>query len=117
ALRSAGYREAREGVFGLAREVVDAHRGPRAGRTADLVDDVMAAAGRFGYELSDEQLAHVVLGPFLAGLDTVSTMASYLLHALLTHPDALARVRAELDAGIELSWPRLRSMRALQGAA
>jgi cytochrome P450 len=44
-------------------------------------------------------------------------MASYLLHALLTHPDALARVRAELDAAAELSWPRLRAMPALQGAA
>src|SRR5262249_53556284 len=119
-LRSAEYVAAREGVLALARSVVDDHRCPRpAGRAPDLVDDVLAAAAEQGRVLSDEQVAHVVLGPFLAGLDTVSTIASYLLHALLTRPGALARARSEA-AGLlapGLTWRRVRDMRALQGAA
>lgn len=120
ALRSAEYRAARERVFALARSVVEAHRGPRPpGRSADLVDDVLAAAGEHGFEPTDEQLAHVVLGPFLAGLDTVSTMSSYLLHALLRRPWALARVRQEVD-GLRSepapTWRGLQEMAALQGA-
>lgn len=122
ALCSPEYRRARERVFALARAVVGAHRaGSRPpGQPADLVDDVLGAAGEHGYELTDEQLAHVVLGPFLAGLDTVSTMASYLLHALLSRPWALARVRPEVD-GLRSAqapgWRRLQEMAALQGAA
>ena len=119
-LREPEYVAARERVFALARSVVDAHRGPRPpGRAPDLVDDVLAAAAEHGHALTDEQMAHVVLGPFLAGLDTVSTMASYLLHALLTHPGALARARSEAAALLApgLSWRRVGDMRALQGAA
>jgi len=119
-LRSPEYVAARDGVFALARSVVEDHRGPRSpGREPDLVDDVIAAAAGRGRALTDEQLAHVVLGPFLAGLDTVSTMACHLLHALLTHPAALARARAEAAALLApgLTWRRLGELRTLQGAA
>jgi cytochrome P450 len=118
-LRSPAYRCARDRVFAMGRSIVDAHRGGRdPGRPPDLVDDVLAAAGE--HPPSDDQLAHVVLGPFLAGLDTVSTMSSYLLHALLAHPEALARVRAEVDrafSGPGTSWRRLPELPALLGAA
>lgn len=118
ALRSPAYRCARDRVFEMARSIVEAHRGQRPpGRPPDLVDDVLAAAGEQG--LTDDQLAHVVLGPFLAGLDTVSTMATYLLHALLANPAALARVRSEVDRAFSrsgVSWRRLQELPALQGA-
>ena len=39
----------------------------------------------------------LVLGPFMAGLDTAAGIGAFMLYALLKHPDLLARVTAEVD--------------------
>src|SRR5260370_22093343 len=55
----------------------------------------------------------------LAGVDTVATSLSFMLYALLAHPEALQRVQAEVDAAWSqgmLSWEQLKRMADLQGA-
>ena len=39
-----------------------------------------------------------LLGPFVAGLDTLGGTTAFMLYVLLTHPELLARMRAEVDA-------------------
>ena len=43
-----------------------------------------------------------MLGPFVAGMDTVANTLAFMLYALLEHPDALERVRQ--DAAMLLRW-------------
>ncbi|MBV9691693.1 MAG: cytochrome P450 [Ktedonobacteraceae bacterium] len=120
ALQAQVYQRAKQRVFELGRAIVAAHRLALApDREPDIVDEMIAAATKAGHEVRDEQLALGALGPFLAGLHTVTTAACYLLYALLKHQDVLERVMAEVDAALgkgELSWERVRGMHVLHGA-
>lgn len=127
-LQSPVYQAAKERVFAFGRSIVAAHRlsPPGEARSQDLVDDMLhlvkAAQTAQTAQVPDERLALGALGPFLAGLHTVSSASCFLLYALLKHPVALQRVLNEVDAvlghGKEvLSWERLKTMSALHGAA
>ncbi|RMD97855.1 MAG: cytochrome P450, partial [Deltaproteobacteria bacterium] len=113
------YRRAKRRMWELAQLVIDEHReGPRE-REPDLIDDILSAAAREPDLFPPSELRMVVLAPFIAGLDTVVGTISFLLHALLTHPDILARVRAEAEAVFADGPPpvdRLRRMTDLHGA-
>lgn len=120
-LQGAEYLRAKERTFELGRAIVAAHRtaARRQDGQPDLVDDMLEATARAGRVASDEQLALGALGPFLAGLHTVTTASCYLLCSLLSHPDVLARVVKEVDLVLTrgtLTWDALKTMSALQGA-
>lgn len=142
ALQSPMYRQAKERVFAFGRSIVAAHRlsSPGEARSQDLVDDMLQLVkaaqaaqkgqpGRQGLpgqkdraQVPDERLALGALGPFLAGLHTVSSASCFLLYALLKNPVALQRVMNEVDTVLgrerkALSWERLKTMHALHGAA
>ncbi|NJM42514.1 MAG: cytochrome P450 [Anaerolineae bacterium] len=44
------------------------------------------------------ELMLTAMSPFIAGMDTAAAMASYLLYDLLSHPDVLRQVVAEVNA-------------------
>jgi cytochrome P450 len=56
-----------------------------------------ASVGPEGYRPTDDDLLAAALGPFFAGLDTVANTSSFMMYALLKHPEVLARVQAEVD--------------------
>lgn len=115
-----GYRKARRRVRELAELVIAEHRAtlPPA-RPRDMVDDLLAAHTERPDEYTARDLRVGVVGPYVAGLDTVANTCTFALYALLQDPDALHRVRTEVDAAIAsgpLTAEKLKTMPALQGA-
>lgn len=102
---SAVYQRAAERVNEFGCNAYEAHlRHPQPNGTPDMIDDAI--------------LEHVALGPMLAGIDTVANSLSFMLYALLAHPEALRRVQAEVDAAWSqgtLSWEQLKQMPNMQG--
>lgn len=119
-LRLPGYRKARARVQQLAELVIAEHRTAlRPGRPRDMVDDLLAAQAERPNEYTARDLRVGVVGPYVAGLDTVANTCTFALYALLQNPEALRRVRAEVDAAMAigpLTAEKLRTMPALQGA-
>lgn len=67
-------------------------------RAPDLLDRMLYARDtKSGAGLDDVNIRHQVLTFLIAGHETTSGMLSFALYLLLTHPDAMARARAEVD--------------------
>jgi cytochrome P450 len=130
----AAFRERMAGVEGGLRDLllplIDARRRGRAGGgragdsdapPQDVLGMLVRARDDAGQALSDEQLlAHVNI-LLVAGHETSTTLAAWMLYLLALHPAYLARVRAELDAvleatGGEVTLEALRRMRLLHNA-
>ena len=98
-LRSPVYRRSRARVQELGEEMIRAHRArePRPDGRRTLVDDIMDAHDADPDLLAANDLVLALTGPYVAGLDTVANTLGCLVHAVLAHPDVLARIRAEAD--------------------
>ena len=97
-LRLPRFRRARCRVEQLCARVRAAHDpARRSGVPRDLVDNLLALHADDPRFLPESDLLAALLGPFLAGLDTVGGTTAFMLYALLTHPELLARMRAEVD--------------------
>jgi cytochrome P450 len=111
------FRRARRRAYEFARAVMADHlRRPRT--PPDIIDDILAAHARGDAYRTDDELHIAVMGPFLAGMDTVANTTAFMLHSLLTHPQALARVRqdAAMLLGGAPTAESLKRCRALLGA-
>lgn len=120
-LRAPGYQRAKARTFEFARQTLDWHRAtPLSERSKDLLDDMGAAVGPEGYRPTDDDLLAAALGPFFAGLDTVANTSSFMMYALLKHPEVLARVQVEVDqhlASDAIDLSVFRQMPALHATA
>ncbi len=97
--RTPRFRRARKRVEELYATVRAVHEPDRrSGGQSDLVDDLMALHHVDPQFLPETDLMPAVLGPFIAGLDTVGSTCAFMLYALLKHPDLLDRMTAEADA-------------------
>jgi cytochrome P450 len=114
------YQRAVERVNEFGRLAYEAHlQHPQPNGTPDMIDDAMRETAQYPEAYRRAILEHVALGPMLAGIDTVANSLSFLLYALLAHPEALRRVQAEIEVARTrgpLSWEQLRQMPDLQGA-
>ena len=76
-----------------------------AGRRADPRDDIlsMLIAARFedGEPMEDAEIRDQLMTLLLAGHETTATALAWTFDLLLRHPEALARLTAEVDAGEE----------------
>lgn len=100
-LQSRRFRRARARIDELYREVLENHTEQGRSRPTDdpdLIDDLLAAHEADPQFLPEIDLKLSVLGPFIAGLDTVSAVCAFMLYSLLKHPDVLARMQPEVDA-------------------
>lgn len=115
-----GYRRARARVRELAESVIAEHQRvlpPK--RPRDMVDDLLAAHAERPEEYTQNDLRVGVVGPYVAGLDTVANTCTFAISALLGAPDALSRVTQEVDAAFArgpLTAEVLKDMPALHGA-
>ena len=105
-MRTPRFRRARQRVEELYATVRAMHdpeqrAAPEAGAGTDLVDDLLALHHADPQFLPETDLMPAVLGPFIAGLDTVGSTCAFMLYALLKHPDLMDRMTAEADAGFE----------------
>lgn len=90
--------------------------------TDDILGMMVAARDEEGNPLTNEAILGHVNILLVAGHETSTTMATWLLYLLTTHPDYLARVRAELEtlAGADPDQPitmeAVKGMRVLTNA-
>jgi cytochrome P450 len=117
---SAAYQRAVQRVNEFGRTAYEAHlQHPQPNGKPDMIDDAIRETAQYPEAYRRAILEHVALGPMLAGIDTVANSLSFMLYALLAHPDARRRVQAEVDTvwsqGM-LSWEQLKQMPDLQGA-
>lgn len=114
------YRKASARVLEFSRQIIAERRAKPNPETPDFVDDIIAAMDDILNDCTEEDLENMVLSPFVAGLDTVANTCSFMLYALLKHPDVLKRVMVEADQLFANGIPtpdELGKMEALHGAA
>jgi cytochrome P450 len=114
------YRKASARVLEFSRQIIDERRAMPKPETPDFVDDMIAALENELNDCTESDLETMVLSPFIAGLDTVANTCSFMLYALLKHPDIYKRVQQEADALFADGAPTpdaLANMDALHGAA
>lgn len=114
-LRLPAYRRARTRFLALGREILAEHRATTRPQP-DLIDDVLAASAESGNtDLlgKEEQLVMAALGPFIAGLDTAANESTFMLYALLRHPDVLEQCVAEADQLFAAGVPAASQIRSL----
>ncbi len=108
------FRRARRGVDKLYAKILDVHRPEiRDGKPPDFIDELLEMNRQDPQFLSETDYMMAFLGPYFVGLDTASSTCSYMLYALLKHPDLLAQVRAEVDAVFDRGTPAVEDLRVL----
>ncbi len=65
---------------------------------ADFVDEVLAVHRNDPMLIPETDLRFDLLGPYLAGIDTVAVVCSFMLYVLLTKPELLEQMRSEVDS-------------------
>ena len=116
------FRRATRRVDELYLKVIAEHSGDKRRRDGegDLIDDILDMHESDPQFLPEADLKIAALGPFVAALDTVPSTCSFMLYALLKHPEVLAQVRTEADrlfADGGPTWDGLREMEATHRAA
>ena len=100
-LKRPEYRKARARVIGLGRQMIKDARA-RAGtikpEERNLSDDIMAAHIETPARMPESDLVLSLIGPYIAGLDTVANTTAATVYCVLKHPDVKARVLKEVDA-------------------
>ena len=99
------FRRAHRRVRELADWVWQAHLERPEHMRQDLIDDLLAAHAEDPQFLPEADLLGAILGPFIAGLDTVTAAVSFTLHGLLTHPELMREATREADAAFEDGTP------------
>ena len=87
---------------------------PRLGERGDLLDRMLTARDlETGETLSRENIGYQMITFLVAGHETTSGLLSFATWLLLTHPDVLAKARAEVDAVLEGEVPSIDDMGCL----
>jgi cytochrome P450 len=94
------FKQAEARLHAFSEQIVAYHREvpPGEGRPHDYVDDYLENVRPDGQPFTPGDLFNATIGPFIAGMDTVSSSISFFLYALLKHRDALERVQPEINA-------------------
>jgi cytochrome P450 len=101
--------------------VADYHArvGTRADEPKNLIDDIMTAHRTNPAVMPASDLILSLIGPYVAGLDTVANTTSAFVYAVLKHPEVLAQVQREADAMFArgpIDEEALRQIPAIRGA-
>lgn len=116
AIWSRRFRRASKRVHELYLEVMAEHTGDKRRRNAedgDLIDDFLDVHESDPQFLPEADLKIAALGPFVAALDTVPSTCSFMLYALLKHPQVLAQVQSEADGLFADGGPTLEGLREM----
>ena len=113
-LKRRSFRRARARAEELYQEVSASHD-PTRRRDAvpDLIDDLLELHRADPQFLPETDLRAGVLGPFIAGLDTMAGVCSFMLYSILKHPGLLERMTAEADAVFANGGPTAQDIRKL----
>ena len=96
------FRRARRRMEELYERILEAHGPERAAALQpDFVDDLLEMNQSDPQFLPETDLFANILAPYLVGIDTSASVCAFMLYALLTHPELLEQVRAEVDGMYE----------------
>lgn len=96
------FRRASRRMEELARNILADHAPEHSHiRPSDFIDDILELNRTDPHFMPETNLLLTVLESFMVGLDTASTICSFMTYQLLKHPELLARVTAEADALFE----------------
>jgi cytochrome P450 len=108
------YKVAKRRMNAFFRQIVAEHRkAPRDETAGDLVDLLLAATDAEGQPLADEDVIANMQMVYSNSLLYGAPMCAFLLYALLKHPDALRRVRAEVDSVFADGVPDVRALQQM----
>lgn len=92
------FRRARRRVLELFDRVLTTHLERPSHIQPDLIDDLLRLHESDPQFFPETDRGAAMLGPYIAGLDTVASMCAFMLYALLKHPPVMQRMRREADA-------------------
>ena len=92
------FRRARKSVDELYERILATHAGRPAPAEPDLIDDLLQLHESDPQLFPETDHKVAMLGPFIAGLDTVSAMCSFMLYTVLKHPGIMRKATREADA-------------------
>lgn len=101
---------AQEKANKFGEKIIYEHLTAPNNETPDLVDDILKAVYEEGLELNRPELLLAVIGPFLAGMDTVTNTLASMIYALAKHRDVLKRLQVEVDAAFENGLPDVKEI-------
>jgi cytochrome P450 len=109
------YKLAKRRMNAFFRQIVADHRAkPRDEAPGDMVDLLLAATDSEGQPLADDDVIANMQMVYSNSLLYGAPMCAFLLYALLKHPEALRRVRAEVDAVFADGTPDVRTLQQMQ---
>ena len=108
------FRRTRRRIEELGQQIIADHQPEnRRDKPTDYVDELLELHHTDPQFMPETDLWIAALGPFFAGLDTVTSITSFMFYELLLHPDLLERVTAEADALFAEGMPTVRDLRRL----
>ena len=107
------FRRARRRMRELHAELLAAHAPDKRRDGQDFIDDLLELHRSDPQLFPETDLQIAMLGPYFAGLDTSASTCAFMLYALLSHPELLARMRVEADALFAGGTPTLQGLRQL----
>lgn len=96
-LRTPRFRRAESRIREFAEKVTASHNVPRRREHHCFVEEMQTLRRTDSVLLPEIDWELTVIAPFLSGLDLSAATCSFMLYALLRHPDLMERVRAEAD--------------------
>lgn len=91
-----------DGFDALIYQEIARHRAqPDLAERTDILSLLLLARDEEGQPMSDAELRDELVTLLLAGHETTATAAAWAIERLVRHPDKLARLVAEIDAGEE----------------
>lgn len=116
AFKTGFYRKAHAAAMEWTHLVLDfTRKNPVSeARPRTAIDDLLEARDENGNPYSEEYLLFEALAPYVAGLDSLTGTASFLVYVLLKNPHILERVLPEIDAVFNQGVPDMSDMRGME---
>jgi len=94
------FRRAEKQTIELYSRVLEAHETKDPGNigSADFIDSLLDLHRNDPMLVPETDLRFMILGPYLAGIDTAAVVCSFMLHVLLSDPELLEQMRSEVDS-------------------
>src|SRR4029077_15886736 len=99
-LKRPEYRKAMGKVVELGNQMIQAAKArypTTKPEDRNLIDDIMAAHIETPEKMPESDLVLCLIGPYVAGLDTVANTTAAVVYSVLKHPEVKARVLKEVD--------------------
>lgn len=116
-MRTPRMRRARARMEALCEQVLAAHDPGRCvggAEEPDFIDQLLALHRADPQFLPEKELFVVCIGPFVAGLHTEASVATFMLYALLKYPELMKGVRREVDEFFANGGPTAERLRAME---